>query len=183
MSAPSDSAPWSSTLRRSLLETPYFSVLLHDVRVTDGSHREYYTIDFPGPAVAVVPCRDDEILLVRQYRFIVDEYVWAIPSGGTVRGESLRDAARRELLEETGYHSDSIEPLLWYYASYGCSNQRFETFIARDLSLTDNAFDPNEVIDTRWFSRGEISELIRDNGVVDGLSLAPLAFVLLEQRR
>lgn len=183
MSASSEPAPWSSTLRRSLLETPYFSVLLHDVRVTDGSHREYYTIDFPGPAVAIVPCRDDEILLVRQYRFIVDEYVWAIPSGGVAPGERLLDAAHRELLEETGYRSEQIEPLLWYYASYGCSNQRFETFVARDLTLTGDAFDPNEVMDTRWFSRDEVARLIRENGVVDGLSLAPLSFVLLEGRR
>lgn len=182
MSEPPESAPWSAKLRQKLLETPYFSVLLHDVRVTDGSARDYYTIDFPGSAVAVVPCRGEQILLVQQYRFIVDEYVWAIPSGGTAPGESSIEAAQRELLEETGYHSEHIEPLLWYYASYGCSNQRFETFMARELRKTDNAFDRNEVLDVRWFSRAEIFQLIRENGIVDGLSLAPLAFVLLENR-
>jgi ADP-ribose pyrophosphatase len=171
--------PWSATVRASLLETPYFNVLLQDVRVTDGSARTYVTIDFPRPAVAIVPCRGDEILLVRQYRFIVDEYVWAIPSGSADAGESLGTAASRELFEETGYVADTVEPLLWCYASYGCSNQRFETFVARGLRLT-GSFDPNEVMDTRWFTRQEVRELIGKNGVVDSLSLSPLLFVLLE---
>jgi ADP-ribose pyrophosphatase len=175
--------PWTAKVRRPLLETPYFSVLLQDVRVTDGTLREYYTIDFPGPAVAIVPCRGDEILLLRQYRFIVDEYVWALPSGGVGAGETPLQAAQRELIEETGYSAATIEPLLWCYASYGCSNQRFETFLARDLVRSPTAFDANEVMETRWFSLAEIHELIRNNGVVDNLSLSPLLYVLLEGKR
>lgn len=174
--------PWSATVRAPIVETPYFNVLLQDVNVTDGSARTYFTIDFPRPAVAVVPCRDDEILLVRQYRFIVDEYVWAIPSGSADAGESLDTAASRELFEETGYVADTVEPLLWCYASYGCSNQRFETFVARGLHLT-GSFDRNEVMDTRWFTRQEVRELVRENGVVDNLSLSPLLFALLEDVR
>lgn len=175
--------PWTAKLRHSLLETPYFSVLLHDVTVNDGTSREYYTIDFPGPAVAVVPCRGDEILLLRQYRFIVDEYVWALPSGGIAQGETAAQAARRELLEESGYDASEMEPLIWCYASYGCSNQRFETFIARGLERADRAFDGNEVLETRWFSRRAVRDLIRQNGIVDNLSLSPLLFLLLEERR
>ena len=166
-------------MRGPLLETPYFSVLLQDVNVTDGSPRTYFTIDFPRSAVAVVPCRGEEILLVRQYRFIVDEYVWAIPSGSADAGESLGAAASRELYEETGYVADTVEPLLWCYASYGCSNQRFETFVAHGLRLT-GSFDSNEVMKARWFTRQEVRELVSQNGVVDNLSLSPLLFVLLE---
>src|SRR5262249_3960612 len=140
--------------------------------------REYYTIEFPGPAVAVVPCAGDDILLVRQYRFIVDEYVWAIPSGGVATGETAIEAASRELVEETGYAPGSIQPLLWCYASYGCGNQRFETFVARDLRATGGTFDSNEVIETRWFSRAEIMQLINQNGIVDSLSLSPLLFLM-----
>jgi ADP-ribose pyrophosphatase len=177
------SPPWTAKLRHPLLETPYFSVLLQDVTVNDGSSREYFTIDFPNAAVAVVPCRGDEILLLRQYRFIVDEYVWALPSGGIAPGETAAQAAHRELLEESGYNANEIEPLLWCYASYGCSNQRFETFIARDLQRTSSAFDGNEVLETRWFSRRELRDLIAQNGIVDNLSLSPLLFLLLEDRR
>ncbi len=173
--------PWRARVRRKLLDTPYFSVLLQDVTVTDGSLRQYYTITFPGPAVGVIPCRGQEILLVRQYRFIVDEYVWAIPSGGTTRNETAAEAALRELREETGYTAGVLEPLVWYYASYGCSDQRFETFVARDVRPTNAPFDPNEVMETRWFSRVEILELLKQNGIVDSLSLSPLLFLMLDR--
>src|SRR5207253_2385792 len=93
----------------------------------------YYSIDFPNRAVCVVVRRGDEFLLIRQYRFIVDEHVWAIPSGGVENGESIVDAATREMEEETGYRpSTPLEHLVGYYPSYGSGNQRFELFLADD---------------------------------------------------
>jgi ADP-ribose pyrophosphatase len=170
--------PWRSTVVDTLLKNPYFSVLLQDVTVADGSHRTYYTIDFPNAAVGIVPRRGDEVLLVRQYRFIVDEFVWAIPSGGVESGETLEGAARRELEEETGYRADSIAPLMFCYASYGCSNQRYEIFLADGLTHSGVAEDGNEVLEVRWFKKDELIELIARNGVVDNLSLSPLLLVL-----
>lgn len=174
-----DVRPWSATSAHPLLKTPYFSVIMHDVTVNDGTQRDYYTIEFARPAIGVVPCRDGEVLLVRQYRFIVDEFVWAIPSGGVAEGETLESAALRELEEETGYTAGTVEPLLSCYASYGCSNQRFEIFRAIDVRDTGNAFDYNEVLETRWFTLDELRDLIRRNGVVDNLSLSPLLYLLL----
>lgn len=175
--------PWTATEARTLHENPYFRVLRRDVRVNDGSAREYFTIEFPGPAVGIVATRGDEVLLVRQYRFIVDEFVWAIPSGGTARGEELEAAARRELEEETGYRARSIRPLMRCYASYGCSDQRFEIFQTDDVEPTGGTHDPNEVLETRWFGRRDLIELIERNGVVDNLSLSPLLLVLLRGER
>ena len=174
--------PWSAQIVDTLLSNPYFSVLLQRVTVTDGSERTYYTVDFPAPAVGIIARRGDDVLLVRQYRFIVDEYVWAIPSGGAAAGESPIDAARRELLEETGYHAGRLEPLMFCYASYGCSNQRYEIFVADDLEESGATIDANEVIEARWFAREELVDLILRNGVVDNLSLSPLLLLLLKAR-
>lgn len=160
-------------------QNPYFSVLQSDVLVGDGSHRDYYTISFPRPAVGIVARRGTDFLLIRQYRFIVKEFVWAIPSGGLAEGETAIDAARRELEEETGYTCNAIRPLMHCYASYGCSDQRFEIFLAEDLVSLGSDFDRTEVLDVRWFSRDELVALIDKNGVVDNLSLSPLLLVLL----
>ncbi len=177
------SKPWRANVIDTLTQNPYFSVRLQDVEVTDGSKRTYYTIHFPGPAVGVVARRGSDVLLVRQYRFIVDEYVWAIPSGGVAPNESPTEAARRELEEETGYSAADVEPLLNCYASYGCSDQQFKIFLATGLTEIATPFDGNEVIETKWFSRDELLDLIDCNGVVDNLSLSPLLYVLLNDER
>lgn len=161
-------------------ENPYFSVMRSDVIVPDGTHRDYYSIQFERPAVGIVACRGSEVLLIHQYRFIVDEFVWAIPSGGTSEGESLGAAALRELEEETGYTAETITPFMHCYASYGCSNQRFEIFKAEGLTKLDTAFDSTEVLSIRWFKRDELSDVIQKNGIVDSLSLSPLLRLLLE---
>jgi 8-oxo-dGTP pyrophosphatase MutT (NUDIX family) len=186
MTRPSDPSdprrPWSATVVETLTANPYFSVLLQHVTVTDGTHRTYYTLDFATPAVGIVARRGTDVLLVRQYRFIVDEYVWAIPSGGVAHGETPRSAAMRELKEETGYEARSMAPLLHCYASYGCGNQRYDIFVADGLEDSGSPVDDNEVLDVRWFSADELLALIQTNGIVDNLSLSPLLFVLLDDR-
>lgn len=176
------SKKWQSKLRAIVLENPWFSVQEQDVVLPTGQNLLYYTIRFPRPAVGIVVRRGDEYLLIHQYRFIVDEFVWAIPSGGVGEGESLETAARRELLEETGYEAGPLTHLHSYYASFGSTDQRFEIFLAEEPKLVSDRFDENEVISRRWFHRDDIVALIGRNGVVDGLSLTALLLVLLRER-
>ena len=172
--------PWKILSSSRAHDTPYFSVLRQQVIDSEGKSFDYHSISFRRPAVGIVARRGTDILLLRQYRFLVDEFVWAIPSGGVAEGESLEQAAAREFKEETGYVTGCLKPLLGCYASYGSSNQRFEIFLATDIRETQNGFDRSEVMSVRWFSRDEVLDLIRSNGVVDNLSLSPLLFALLE---
>ena len=184
MTATDGNKPWKARLLGVETANPYFSVLRQDVTVTDGTHRVYHTIHFPRAAVGVVARRGSEFLLLRQYRFIIDEFVWAIPSGGVDPSESLEGAARRELLEESGYHAAVLRPLMFCFASYGCSNQRFEIFLANDLTPVRDGFpDGNEVIEARWFAREEILAMIARNEIVDSLSLSPILHLLLADER
>jgi 8-oxo-dGTP pyrophosphatase MutT (NUDIX family) len=110
--------------------------------------------------VGVVARRGDEFLLIRQYRFIVDQWVWAIPSGGISEGESAEEAAMRELVEETGYAATRVEPIVHYYPSYGSGDQQFQLFLASEVTKTGNDFDRSEVHDVRWFSRVEVQAML-----------------------
>ena len=69
------------------------------------------------------------------------------------------------------------------YASYGCSDQRFDIFLANEVVAGEKDFDRTEVLDVRWFRREEVLELINQNGVVDNLSLSPLLLVLLREQK
>ncbi|MDQ2775374.1 MAG: NUDIX hydrolase [Acidobacteriota bacterium] len=171
--------PWQVIASSEAHRNPYFSVLEQKLAVSDGTERNHYSIAFPRPAVGVIACRGTDVLLIRQYRFIVDEYVWAIPSGGAEEGEPPEQAALRELEEETGYTAGRVEPLLNCYASYGCSDQRFEIFLANDVRATGKKFDLAEVLDVRWFRREEVLAMVTNNGIVDNLSLSPILLFLL----
>jgi ADP-ribose pyrophosphatase len=163
-----------------LSQNPYFSVVKKQLNSYDGSSNQYYIVEFPHPAVGVLVTRGTEVLLIRQFRPIVNEYVWAIPSGGVSLEETPAEAAARELEEETGFRATSLVPWMNCYASYGCSNQRFEIFWASEAVETERGFDPAEVISVRWFSQAELRELILGNGIVDNLSLSPLLLFLLK---
>jgi ADP-ribose pyrophosphatase len=175
---------WKVEPIETLTRNPWFGVLKQKVTRPDGTVSPYYTIDFPNRAVGVVVRRGDEFLFIHQYRFIVDEHVWAIPSGGTEEGESFAEAAAREMEEETGYRpSKPLQHILGYYPSYGCGNQRFELFLAEDPVAVREVEGTDEVIRTRWFGKTEVLEMIGRNQIVDGLSLTPLLLVLLQEKR
>jgi ADP-ribose pyrophosphatase len=175
---------WKSELVRTLTRNPWFGVVEQKVTRPDGSITPYFTIDFPRPSVGVVVRRGEQFLLIRQYRFIVGEYVWAIPSGGVEPGEDPSLAAAREMEEETGYRAQkALRHLFGYYPSYGCGNQRFELYLADDPVQVKEMADPQEVMSTRWFRKDELVAMIGRNQIVDGLSLTPLLALLLEDAR
>jgi 8-oxo-dGTP pyrophosphatase MutT (NUDIX family) len=177
----SSGPPWRVESKDTLLENAWFSVLHQKVRKPCGTISDYYTLGFAGPSVGVIARRGDSYLLIHQYRFIVDEYVWAIPSGGVDKGETPAEAARRELIEETGYRASRIVHLFGYYPSYGATDQRFELFLADGVEESDTRFDPNETLGVGWFSRAQVIEMIVRNQIVDGLSLTPLAVLFLRE--
>lgn len=101
---------------------------------TERLTREF--VDHPG-AVAVVAINEKlEVLLLQQYRHPVREYLWEIPAGlRDVPGESAESAAKRELLEETGYHAQTLEPLISFHTTPGGNNETIQIFLAQGLKF------------------------------------------------
>lgn len=86
--------------------------------------------------VAVVPVTDDkEVLLIRQFRPPVNGYVIEFPAGLNDRGDTLEDAAKRELLEETGYYAREMIFLTEGPMSSGASGEILTVFLAKGIAL------------------------------------------------
>lgn len=124
--------------------------------------------------VAIVPVKNaHEVLLIRQYRPPLDRYVIEFPAGLNDKGDSIEEAARRELLEETGYYAGKIMYLTEGPLSSGASGEILSVYLAEDLEFSGTAKrDETEDIEvitipidevhdhlTRFRSRGDLVDL------------------------
>ena len=113
------------------------SVDLDEVLFPDGSTGTLEMIRHPG-ASAVVPVLgepgdDPEVLLIRQYRYAADQFLYEIPAGRLDPGESPADCARRELQEETGYSAERVEHVFTMYTTPGFTDEKIHLFVATGL--------------------------------------------------
>ncbi|EOF4702867.1 NUDIX hydrolase [Klebsiella oxytoca] len=165
-----------------MADTPWFSMRKVGIDMAPGDRRDFYSIHYPRPAVGIVAMQDDKVLLIRHYRYLIDQVVWAVPSGGVDEGEDPRETALRELREETGWQAQNAEEIIRYNPSYGSSDQLFITWLASDLTWVGMDEDQDEVMETGWFTLEEISQLIARGEMPDGLSLVPLLHLMAQQR-
>ena len=106
------------------------------VRLPNGNQIEYAYAETRG-AVWVVPLTDDgQIILIRQYRYPNDDWLWEVPAGGLWDHiGSLEELARRELAEEIGATCDELVYVTWYYGAVSASDTLCHVFLARGVRL------------------------------------------------
>jgi ADP-ribose pyrophosphatase len=110
--------PWKTRSSRPIYQNPWTRVREDIAELPNGKTTIYGVIEC-SDCVAVLPfLDDDQVVLVRQYRYVFGEnHRWEIPSGGVKAGETIPDAARRELREEIGYDATTLEQVSTYYTS------------------------------------------------------------------
>ncbi len=131
-------------------------------------------IEHRGSVVILPHLPNGRILLVRQFRYPAGRALWELVAGSLEEGESVKRAARRELLEETGYRARSIKPLLSFYSSPGFLTERMHLVEARDLTYIGANPEADERIETREFTAKEIQKLLADKELKDGKTLVGL---------
>lgn len=101
---------WKKLGRNTIHDTRFLQVHLDKIELPDGSVIDDYSVVTLPPGVIVVATDiDGKLILFREYKYAVDETVLMFPAGGIDKNESPVEAAKRELLEETGYTSDDAE--------------------------------------------------------------------------
>ena len=129
-------------------------------------------------ASAVVPVTDDgRIVLVRQYRYAVDECLWEIPAGMRDPGEDAAGCAARELTEETGYRAGRIRLLTRLRTTPGFCDETIELFRADSLSAGQADPDPNESFELGEFTLEEIGEMICAGEITDAKTISGILLV------
>lgn len=123
---------WSRNATRLAFECPWFRVRQDEVRLPGGEEITYNVVEHDGWAMIVPILEDGRVLMERIYRWTLDDWLLECPSGGC-DGDAPEVAARRELEEETGYRSTSLEHLGNFAASDGYTNERYDIYLARDV--------------------------------------------------
>lgn len=134
-----------------------------------------------GQSVAVVPVVGDEVLLIRQFRAPVGDWVIEVPAGRVDLGESPDEAARRELVEEIGYYPRKLERLGSVYMSPGYSDEILHVYLAEELEFVGSSPEPGELIEVVRLKIDEALAVILGNPVADAKTL--LSILLVRQRR
>ncbi|TAL31078.1 MAG: NUDIX hydrolase [Spirochaetes bacterium] len=168
---------WKTLSTKLVIRNPWWSYILDTVRGAGGREGEYHFVRTPG-SVIIVPVRDDgAIVMVRQYRYLMERESLEFPAGGMKEGEAPAERARRELIEETGMDG-SIEFVGRFNPCKGIIDEWSHVFIARDL-MPSNEFhkDDSEEFEIDAHQPSEIDRMIRENEIADGMTMAAWAMV------
>ena len=167
--------------RNVVYQSPWVNLYLDKVRFPNGLVIEkFHLLDFPHSAViAIVENAAGGIIFARICRYTTGATEWELPAGGVETGESVIEAARREVLEETGYTSSGHELLYSYYPMGGSANKLFHVVRCKAGERVQD-FDTNEVSETRWFTRQEVQKMIREKSTCDGFTLTAILLWLGE---
>lgn len=122
--------------------------------------------------------------MVGQYRYTLNTYSWEIPEGGAEDNENLLEAAKRELLEETGLSADRWTELGELYTSNCFTNERAYIFIAEELSEGKAQPDPTELLELKKLPFMEAWQMVLDQEIKDSLAVTALmrTYHLLQQQ-
>ena len=137
----------------------------------------------PGSVVVLPERRDGRILLVRQYRHSVGNFLWELVAGRKEPGESPVRAARRELAEETGYAARRLRKLLDVFPTPGFASERMWVYLAEGLTAGRATPEDDERIEPRWFTLAQADTMIRTGRLRDAKSVAGILYYLRYIRR
>ena len=151
------------------------------VRMEDGKVMQRELVHYNGAAVILPVLDDGRIVLIRNYRFSVNEYLYELPAGMLEVGEDPLECARRELIEETGYRAGKLEKLSSFASSPGVSDEIMHAFLATELTDGTQELEAHEDIHVEVFAPQEVRRMLSDQTIRDGKTIAILCLYWLRR--
>jgi len=165
---------------RVVYKGPVFSVTTDYVQEPGGVKARRDVIHHSGSVVVLAVDDSDSIprvLLERQYRHAAKDYLWEIPAGRIDPGENELEAAKRELIEETGYRASRWRRILKFYASPGFVAETMAVFLATGLRRGEAEPEDDEIIHNRMFPLPIAVNMVIKGTIRDGKTISSVLWL------
>lgn len=171
---------WERISSENLMQTPYFGLRSDGYRLPDGAVKDpYYVLERPDAAIIFPITPEGEVILVRQYRPPIRQMEVGLPAGLVEAGEDPTEAARRELLEETGFGGGEWEPLTAIASSPSLKDNWAHLYLARNVvrTATQN-LDEHERVEMVTVPVGDLASMVFSGKIVSSSGVAAIMLAL-----
>lgn len=167
---------WKILDSQYLIQRPWLTARRDRVQLPDGRiNEEYYVLEYPDWVNVIAITRDGQFVMERQYRHGAQVTCYELPCGVMEAGETPLEAARRELLEETGYGNGAWYQLMTLSANPSTTNNLTHSFVAIGVEkISEQHLDATEDLTVHLLSEEEVRSLLRNNEMLQALMVAPL---------
>jgi len=159
-----------------IYEGKVFGVRRDEVLEPSGVQATREFITHPGSVVVLPLLPDGKIVLIQQYRHAARQYLWELVAGRIDAGENPKEAAARELIEETGYRAKRLRIFLDVFPTPGFLEERMYILLAEGLTAGKAEPEEDEKIISRAYNRKQLEEMIRTGKLRDGKTIAGLLY-------
>jgi ADP-ribose pyrophosphatase len=128
-------------------------------------------------SVVVMPVLDDgKIVLIRQYRYAARQYLWELVAGRIDPGEDVKQAAVRELIEETGLRAKKVRQFLEFWPSPGFLEEKMFVLLAEGVTQGEAEPEEDEKIEAKAFTRAELKRMLKNGVLRDAKTISSLLY-------
>ncbi|OIO18654.1 MAG: hypothetical protein COY69_01920 [Candidatus Magasanikbacteria bacterium CG_4_10_14_0_8_um_filter_32_14] len=161
-----------------LHENPWWKYKHDTYEKPNGQVGDYFYGETPGGAAMIVPVLPDgKLVLTLQHRYLEDKQSIEFPAGGLKFGQLPIDAAKGELIEETGFVATDIVKVGVFSSLNGLFRDECHIFIAHVIVQGEQHLDDTEEIDILYRKPEDLEEMIRNNEIWDGMTMATWSLV------
>jgi len=167
---------WKLLSSEYLIKRPWLTARRDKVQLPDGRiNEEYYVLEYPTWINVIAITKDDQMVLIRQYRHGLQRTCFEIVAGCVEDGEAPMDAAKRELQEETGFGGGEWQEIMVISANPSTNNNVSHCFLATGVErIGEQHLDSTEDIEVHLFSQEEVRQMLERGEFMQALMVAPL---------
>jgi ADP-ribose pyrophosphatase len=155
-----------------------FGVRRDEIVEPGGMRATREVIAHPGSVVVLPVLADGKILMIQQYRYATRQMLWELVAGRIDEGETVKEAAARELKEETGYSAKGFREFLDIFPTPGFLEERMHILLATGLKAGIAEPEADEKIISHAYGIDELKRMMKNGKLRDGKSIAGILYYL-----